>query len=267
MIRLLSGVTLVILSLATGIAVDSAGAQEKRHATSLIGQPKYGPDFKNFDYVNPDAPKGGSARLSAIGTFDSFNIIPYKGNKAGMLNVIYDQLMATSLDEPSTEYAQLAEWVSYPADYSSVTYKLRDAARWHDGKPITPDDVIFSLQMFTQHNPLYGPYYKNVTDVKQTGEREVTFYFDEKNNRELPQIVGQLIIVPKHFYENAGGTPRDPSKTWLDVPLGSGPYKVKSFEQGRYVIYERIKDYWGADLPVNKGKNNIDEIRFDYYSD
>ncbi len=138
--RLLSGLKFVIFSAALVLAASSLHAQEKRHATSLIGAPKYGPDFKHFDYVNPNAPKGGSVRLTAIGTFDSFNVIPYKGAKAaGMASgFIYDRLMASSADEPSSEYAQVAEWVSYPPDFSSVTYKLRDEARWHDGKPITP---------------------------------------------------------------------------------------------------------------------------------
>jgi microcin C transport system substrate-binding protein len=267
--RHLSGLKFVIFSAALLLAASSLHAQEKRHATSLIGAPKYGPDFKHFDYVNPNAPKGGSVRLTAIGTFDSFNVIPYKGAKAaGMASgFIYDRLMAGSADEPSSEYAQVAEWVSYPPDFSSVTYKLRDEARWHDGKPITPEDVIFSLDALKKYNPQSAFYYKNVTDVKKTGEREVTFYFDEKNNRELPQIVGQLMVLPKHFYDNEGGVARDPSKTWLDVPLGSGAYKVKAFEPGRYVTYERVKDYWAANLPVNVGQNNVDEIRFDYFGD
>ncbi len=132
---------------------------------------------------------------------------------------------------------------------------------------LRPEDVIFSLDVLKQYNPQHAFYYKNVTDAKKTGEREVTFYFDEKNNRELPQIVGQLLVLPKHFYDNAGGAARDPSKTWLDIPLGSGAYKIKAFEPGRYVTYERVKDYWAADLPVNLGQNNFDEIRFDYYKD
>jgi microcin C transport system substrate-binding protein len=248
-------------------ASGAAGAAEKQHAMSLIGAPKYGPDFKHFGYVNPNAPKGGSARLTAIGTFDSLNIIPYKGNKAAGLGFIYEQLMAASLDEPATEYGHLAEWVSYPEDYSSVTYKLREAARWHDGKPITPEDVIFSLQIQKDNNPQYAFYYKNITKAEKTGDREVTFYFDEKNNRELPQIIGQLVVLPKHFYEGEGAAARDPSKTWLDMPLGSGPYRVKAFEPGRYIAYERVKDYWGAGLPVNAGQNNLDEIRFEYFRD
>jgi microcin C transport system substrate-binding protein len=265
MFRTLSGLKAFAALAAILLIAGPAAATEKRHATSLIGTPKYGPDFKHFGYVNPEAPKGGSARLWAQGTFDSFNLIPFKGSRAAGIGLIYDQLMDTSLDEPSTEYSQIAEWVSYPPDFSSVTYKLRDAARWHDGKPITPEDVIFSLNTLKQHNPQYAFYYKNVTGAEKTGEREVTFRFDEKNNRELPQIVGQLIVLPKHFYEGEGKP--SPSETWLTIPLGSGAYRVKAFEPGRYVVYERVKDYWAASLPVNVGKHNLDEIQYDYYRD
>lgn len=265
--RLLSGLKLASLSALLALSAAGAQAQEKLHALSLIGAPKYAADFKHFDYVNPNAPKGGSARMVAVGTFDSFNIIPYKGAKARGLGLIYEPLMAGSMEEASAEYAHLAEWVSHPADYSSVTYKLRDQARWHDGKPITPEDVIFSLEVLKRENAQYAFYYKNIVKAEKTGEREVTFTFDQKDNRELPQITGQLLVLPKHFYENAGGTARDPSKTWLDIPLGSGPYKVKAFEPGRYVSYERVKDYWGADLPTSVGQNNLDELQFDYYGD
>jgi microcin C transport system substrate-binding protein len=264
MIRTSSGLKAIAATALLVFASGGAFADEKRHATSLIGTPKYAPDFKHFDYVNPSAPKGGAARLWAMGTFDSFNIIPYKGNKASAIGLIYDTLMASSMDESSTEYSQIAEWVSYPADFSSVTYKIRDAARWHDGKPITPEDVIFSLEVLKKNNPQYAFYYKNVTSAEKTGEREVTFRFDEKNNRELPQIVGQLVVLPKHFYEEKK---LDPAGTWLEPPLGSGAYKVKAFEAGRFVVLERVKDYWAADLPVNAGQNNLDEIRYDYYGD
>jgi len=242
-----------------------AEANDKRHAMALIGTPKYAPDFKHFDYVNPDAPKGGSVRMSANGTFDSLNAIGYKGNRAAGLGLIYEQLMVQSMDEPSAEYVHLAEWVSHPDDYASVTFKLRDEARWHDGKPITPEDVIFSLKAFKENNPIYSQYYKNITKAEKTGENQVTFYFDEKNNRELPQITGQLIIVPKHFY--AGEDGMNPSETWLEKPLGSGPYRVKEFEPGRYIVYERVEDYWGADLPTNVGQDNMDVLRYEYFRD
>jgi microcin C transport system substrate-binding protein len=210
-------------------------------------------------------------RIGAQGTFDNFNIITYKGSLANGMGLMYEQLMAGSLDEPSAQYGQIAEWVSYPPDYASVTYKLRDEARWHDGKPITPEDVIFSFEQFrkVENNPRQAFYYKNVVKAEKTGEREVTFTFNQKNNRELPQIVGQLFIVPKHYYEGKGpdGKKHDPAKTTLDVPVGSGAYKIKTFEPGRYIVYERVKDYWGNKLPINVGQNNFDQIRYEYYKD
>ena len=163
--------------------------------------------------------------------------------------------MADSLDEPSTSYGLIAEWASYPPDYSSVTFKLRDEARWQDGTPITPDDVIYSLGVNKDANPRMGLYYKNVSRAEATGPNEVTFYFDVKNNRELPMIMGQLTILPKHYWtgKDASGNQRDPMKTTLEPPLGSGPYRIKDVKPGRSIAYERVADYWGKDLPVNKG--------------
>ena len=200
-----------------------------RHALSLVGEPKYPAGFAHFDFVNPDAPKGGVVRMADIGSFDSLNPVLYKGETAGGLGLIYENLMADSLDEPSTSYGLIAEWASYPPDYSSVTFKLRDEARWHDGKPITPEDVIYSLEVNKAANPRMSLYYKNVARAEATGENEVTFYFDVKNNRELPMIMGQLTILPKHWWTgtDASGTQRDPMKTTLETPLGSGPYRIK----------------------------------------
>ena len=240
-----------------------------RHALSLVGEPKYPAGFAHFDFVNPDAPKGGVVRMADIGSFDSLNPVLYKGETAGGLGLIYENLMADSLDEPSTSYGLIAEWASYPPDYSSVTFKLRDEARWHDGKPITPEDVIYSLEVNKAANPRMGLYYKNVARAEATGENEVTFYFDVKNNRELPMIMGQLTILPKHWWTgtDASGTQRDPMKTTLETPLGSGPYRIKEVKPGRSIAYERVKDYWGNDLAVNRGQWNYDEIRFEYYRD
>jgi microcin C transport system substrate-binding protein len=240
-----------------------------RHALSLIGTPKYPADFKYFDYVNPDAPKGGLVRMADIGSFDSLNPVLYKGEAAGGLGLVYETLMADSLDEPSTSYGLIAEWAAYPADYSAVTFKLRDEARWHDGTPITVDDVIYSLEVNKAANPRMGLYYKNVAKAEATGDHEVTFSFDVKGNRELPMIMGQLVIVPKHYWtgSDAKGNPRDPMKTTLEPPLGSGPYRIKEVTPGRTITYERVPDYWGKDLPVTKGQWNYDEVRFDYYRD
>lgn len=242
---------------------------KKHHALSLVGEPKYGPEFEHFDWVNPNAPKGGTIRGYMEGSFDSLNPFTVQGQPARGLGLTYDSLLSTSLDEPSTEYALVAEWVSYPDDYSSVTFGLRPEARFHDGKPITPEDVIFSLEAQKKAHPQYAFYYKNVVKAEKTGEREVTFTFDVKGNRELPQIVGQLMVLPKHYWEGqrSDGQPRDITKSTLEAPLGSGPYKVKQFDPGRSITFERVDDYWAKDLPVSRGQWNYDEIKFTYSRD
>jgi microcin C transport system substrate-binding protein len=269
--------TMTLLRLATAallafILSGPAQAEDAplhHHALSLIGEPKYPADFANFDYVNPDAPKGGVVRMADIGSFDSLNPVLYKGEAAGGLALVFESLMADSLDEPSTSYGLIAEWASYPPDYSSVTFHLRKEARWQDGTPITPEDVIYSLEVNKTANPRMGLYYKNVSRAEATGDNEVTFYFDVKNNRELPMIMGQLTILPKHYWtgKDASGNARDPMKTTLEPPLGSGPYRIKQVTPGRSISYQRVADYWGKDLPVNRGQWNYDEIRFDYYRD
>jgi microcin C transport system substrate-binding protein len=242
-----------------------------RHALSLFGKVKYPADFKRFDYVNPEAPKGGVARQIAVGTFDNFNIVVagVKGQVSGAVAFIYESLTTPSLDEVSTEYGALAEAVSHPDDFSFVTYRLRPQAKWHDGKPVTPEDVIFSLDSFKKHHPMYSAYYSHVVTAEKVGEREVKFVFDAPGNRELPQIVGQLIVLPKHWWEgtDAQGRQRDVSATTLEMPLGSGPYKIKEFVAGRSIALERVKDYWGRDLPANVGRNNFDELRYEYFRD
>jgi microcin C transport system substrate-binding protein len=258
-------------------AIGKANAQAApvepvwRHGLSLFGDLKYPADFKRFDYVNPDAPKGGTVRQVAIGTFDNFNpvVAGVKGNIAGAVGLIYEPLATASLDEVSTEYGLLAESVSHPADFSSVTYRLRPQAKWHDGKPVTPEDVIFSLESFKKHHPQYSAYYKHVVKAEKTSEREVKFTFDMPGNRELPQIVGQLIVLPKHWWEgnNAAGAKREIGNTTLEPPLGSGPYRIKEFAAGRTVSMERVKGYWARDLNVNVGRNNFDELRYEYFRD
>lgn len=250
-------------------AAFAADIAEHHHAVSLIGTPKYPADFQHFDYVNPDAPKGGLVRMADVGSFDSLNPILYKGEAAAGLGLIYESLMSDSLEEPSTSYGLIAEWASYPPDFSSVTFKLRDGARWHDGTPITPEDVIYSLDVNKQANPRMGLYYKNVSKAEATGPNQVTFTFDVKGNRELPMIMGQLTIVPKHYWtgKDKDGNQRDPLKTTLEPPLGSGPYRIKQVNPGRSISYERVPDYWGKDLPLNRGQWNFDELRFDYYRD
>jgi len=250
------------------LAVPSRAETHWRHGLSLFGDLKYPADFEYFDFVNPDAPKGGRARLSSIGSFDSLNPFTFKGQAAGSVQLIYDSLLSSSLDEPSSEYGLLAEAVSYPDDYSSVTYRLREGARWHDGVPVTPEDVQFSLDALRQSHPYFSSYYQNVSSVEITGERDITFYFDVTGNRELPQIVGQLPILPKHWWTAEGPDgPRSVSESTLEIPLGSGPYRIREFDAGRTLVLERVEDYWGADLPVNIGQNNFDEIRIEYFRD
>lgn len=258
---------LVVACLICGPAV--AQQPVRHHALSLIGKPQYSADYQHFDWVNPNAPKGGTVRRWMRGTFDSLNPFTFKGVPATRLGLLYDSLMATSPDEPSTEYGLVAEWASYPDDFSSVTFGLRKEAKFHDGKPVTPDDVVFSLGALKKSHPQYAFYYKNVVKAEKTGEHEVTFTFDVKGNRELPQIVGQLYVLPKHFWEGkkSDGTQRDLSKSTLEVPVGSGPYKIKSVDAGRAIVYERNPNYWAKDLPVNVGQWNFDEIRFDYFRD
>ncbi len=240
-----------------------------RHALSLFGDVKYPQGFKNFEYVNPAAPKGGVVRTTAIGTFDNFNMVigGVRGSLAAGVTLIFDSLMEGAQDEISTEYGLLAEAVRHPADFASATYRLRAIAKWHDGKPVTIDDVIFSLEMFKKHHPQYAAYYRHVIKAEQTGERDVTFTFDAPGNRELPQIMGQLNILPKHWWEGTdeAGRKRDISLTTTEAPLGNGAYRVKTFSPGRSIVYERVPDYWGKDLPINIGRNNFDELRFEYF--
>ncbi len=261
----------VFLVAAVAAAQQPTGGTVWRNGLSLFGDVKYPADFKHFDYVNPDAPKGGTVRMTVIGTFDNFNpvVAGVKGSEATGVSLIFDTLMVRSLDEVSTEYGLLAESVSYADDYSRATYRLRPNAKWQDGKPVTPEDVIFSFDAFKTNHPAYSAYYQHVSKVEKTGERDVTFTFDSTGNRELPQIVGEITVLPKHWFEGTdrSGKKRDITATTLEVPLGSGPYRIKEFTAGRSLTLERVKDYWGKDLPVSVGQNNFDELRFDYYRD
>jgi microcin C transport system substrate-binding protein len=268
------GVTLsAAAALMTVVATHAAAQEEKewRHGLSLFGTLKYPAGFKHFDYVNPQAPKGGVARQIAIGTFDNFNLVVagVKGSLAMGIDLIYDTLMAPALDEVSTEYGLLAESVSHPPDFSSVTYRLRANAKWHDGKPVTPEDVIYSLEIFKKHSPQMGAYYRHVTKAEKTGERDVTFTFDQAGNRELPQIVGQLNVLPKHWWEGTdkNGNKRDVTATTMEPLMGTGAYRIKEFVPGRNIVYERVKDYWGKDINVNIGRDNFDEQRWEYFRD
>jgi len=276
--HLLQGSAYAALGIAAGVpaaspahAQSATGEPAWRHALSLFGDIKYPADFKRFDYVNPAAPKGGIARQILIGTFDNFNlaVAGVKGSLAAAVQLVYESLTTSSLDEVSTEYGALAEVVSHPEDFSSVTYRLRAQAKWHDGKPVTADDVIFSLDSFKKYHPQYSAYYRHVVKAEKNGDREIKFTFDGPGNRELPLIVGQLTILPKHWWEgtDSEGRKRDISATTLEKPLGSGPYRIKEFVAGRSVALERVKDHWGRDLSTNIGRNNFDELRYEYFRD
>jgi len=265
-------------SAATGFATvkaanaqSSAGQPAWRHALSLFGDVKYPAGFKRFDYVNPDAPKGGVARMISLGTFDNFNlaVAGVKGSLAPAASLIYETLMARSHDEVATEYGLLAEAASHPDDFAWVSYRLRKEARWHDGKPVTPEDVIFSIEVLKKYSPAYASYYRHVAKVEKTGELEIKFTFDAPGNRELPTIIGELVVLPKHYWQGSDseGRKRDISATTLEPPLGSGPYRIKDFVAGRSVRLERVKDYWGNNNPTQVGQNNFDELRFEFFRD
>jgi microcin C transport system substrate-binding protein len=266
------------LAIAVGLpAIESARAQTAsgepawRHALSLFGDIKYPADFKHFDYVNPDAPKGGVARMISIGTFDNFNlaVAGVKGSIAPAAALIYETLMTRSQDEVAAEYGLLAEAAAHPDDFGWVIYRLRKEARWHDGKPVTPEDVIFSFDALKKYSPMYSSYYRHVVKTEKTGERDIKFTFDSPGNRELPTIVGELPVLPKHYWEgtDSEGRKRDISATSLEKPLGSGPYRIKEFVAARSVKLERVKDYWGAKVPAQVGQNNFDEMRFEFFRD
>ena len=261
--RWVIGFTLLLTALFA--ALCSAWAQTavtESNSVTLLDKVKYGANFPHFDYVNPDAPKGGALKLASIGTFDTLNPFTLNGVSADGLGMTYDTLMTPSLDEPSTSYGLLAKTIRYPKNNAWVEFDLRPEAKWHDGVPVTPEDVIFSMNILkTQGNPFYAQYYANITKVEKTGERTVRFTFDEPN-KELPSIVGQLVVLPKHYWQG-----KDFAATTLEPPLGSGPYEISQVDAGRSVTYQRVPDYWGEKVNVNVGQNNFDTVRYDVYLD
>lgn len=262
---------LTALALATLLAFSPAIAQDKiwHHGGSLIGEPKYPEGFEKFDYVNTDAPVGGTVRLGAMGGFDTFNPILPSGELASGIGLVYETLTTPSFDETSTQYGNLAEAFSYPDDYSSVTFRMNPRARWADGEPVKAEDVAWSFDKIMELNPSQANYYANVTKAEVTAPGEVTFTFDQTGNRELPHIMGQLIVLPQHWWEGTGpdGKPRDIGRSTLEPPLGSGPYKLDSFSPGASITYDRDPTYWGLTEPVNIGQNNFAEIKYEYFRD
>jgi microcin C transport system substrate-binding protein len=251
----------IILLLAAGPAL----AQEayRGHAIALHGDVKYPPGFRHFDYVNPGAPKGGDVRLAVVGTFDTLNPFTLKGVSAAGMGLVFETLTVQSGDEPFTEYGLLAETIEITADRSWVAFTLREEARWHDGTPVTADDVIFSFDTLTAEGaPFYRYYYQNVERAEKLDDRTVRFVFEEQANPELPLIMGQLPVVSRKYY-----TGQPFNQTSLQPPAGSGPYRIADVKPGRSITYRRDPGYWGKDLPVNRGRWNFDTIRYEYYRD
>ena len=246
-----------------GPAAIAANDSLGRHGMSMFGALKYPLGFNHFEYVNPNAPKGGLVRMEARGTFDTLNSFTIKGSSAAGLGLIYDTLMESSRDEAFAEYGLLVESALVANDLSSVSFMLRKQARWHDGKPVTADDVAFSLNILKSKGaPFYRFYYANVEKAEVLSPHKVKFIFKGRKNRELPLIIGQLPILPKHHWQG-----RDFERTTLEPPLGSGPYQIGKVDPGRSITFERVADYWGRNLGVNKGRYNFDAIRFEYYRD
>lgn len=241
-----------------------------QHAIALHGTPKYSTDFTHVDYVNPEAPKGGTIRQHVIGTFDTLNPFIVKGSPAAGINYlrsgfIYESLMQNAWDEPFSLYGVVAKDITIAEDKSWVTFNLHETAYWHDGVPITAADVIWTFETLTQKGqPFYKAYWGDVESISADGDKTVTFTFSVKGNAELPLIIAELPILPKHYWTQEG---KNFEETTLEIPLGSGPYKIGKIEAGRSIEYVRNPDWWGKDLPLFKGMNNFDTIRYDYYKD
>ncbi len=246
------------------ISFNNHAYSEKVHGIAMHGIPKYASDFENLDYVNPNAPKGGSVKFGSYGSFDNLNRVAFKGSKAAGLGYVNDTLMRRVWDEAFSLYGLIAEKVELPEDRSSITFYLNSNATFHDGSPITRDDVLFSLETFqTKGTPNQKKTYGKVIKTELIGNDGIKMIFENNEDKELPLIIaGFLPIIPKKFYENL-----DVTKTFLDIPLGSGPYQIDSLDPGRQIKYKRVENYWAKDLPVNKGLYNFDTIIYDYYKD
>lgn len=245
---------------------ERASGSVQSHGLSTFGVLKYNPDFKHLDYANPDAPKGG--KLSMIGTearvtFDSFNLFIRKGDRAQGLEYIYDSLMTRAYDEPDAVYGLLAQFAEVHNDKKGVTFYLRPEANFADGERVKASDVVFTIQTLkSKGHPRYRVSLRDVELVEAVDDKTVRFRFKGNQTRDLPQRVAELPIIPEHFYKTVPF-----EKAGLDLPLGSGPYKVGKFQQGRYVRLMRRDDYWAKDLPINKGRFNFDELRYEYFKD
>ena len=241
----------------------NAFVSHRSHAIAMYGEPKYGRDFKHFDYVKPNARKGGQVVLGAEGSFDSLNAFIPKGQSVAGIQLLFESLTVASADEDNTQYGLLAETIEWPDDLSWVVFTLRPEARWHDGRRVTVRDVIWSLKTLKREgHPALRAYYADLDKAEEAGKRKVKFIFRGSGNRELPLIAGQLPVLPEHYWGR-----RDFAAATLEPPIGSGPYRIQRIDPGRSVTYHYYRDYWGKDLPVNKGKHNFATVRYDYYED
>src|SRR5579863_5619841 len=252
----------------------------RSNVIAILAKPALPPDFPYFPYVNPNAPKGGEVTLSAVGTFDNFNpfilrgtatmglmgpwvILPGGSGSGASVGHVWESLLTSSADEGDAAYGHLAQTIELPQSRLWVAFDINPAAKFSDGTPVTAEDVAWSYNiLITQGRPQYRVLFADVKDVEVTGERRVVFHFKSSENRELPLMVGGLPVFSKHFFEG-----RDFSKPLTDPPIGSGPYRIASFDMGRDVVFERNPDWWARDLPTGKGTNNFDRVRVDYYRD
>ncbi len=259
---LITAISLFILFISQNLSAKT----NISHAIAMHGEPKYDQSFISVEYVSNSAEKGGNIVRSSIGTYDTFNPFTLKGTSAAGIGLLYETLTVGSSDEAFTEYGLLAKSIEWPDDRSWVTYTLRDEAKWHDGKKITSDDVVWTFNtLMEKGHPFYKYYYGDVSEVIKISENKVKFVFSTNTNKELVLIVGQLPVLPKHYWEN-----KDFGETTLDAPIGSGPYKIKSFDAGRSITYELDLNYWGFKkniVPIKVGKDNMGSIRYDYYKD
>ncbi len=264
--NIINRLVLMILVAFPSLAAAQTHVQEtiiESHGLSMFGDLHYPSGFKHFDYVNPNAPKGGKVRHYALGSFDSLNPFILKGSPAQMVGATWDSLLVQSRDEAFSAYGLVAEKIRYPENRKWVEFILRKEARWHDGKPLTADDVMFTVETLKQHgHPLYRTLLKEVSRIDILSAYHIRFYFGQYANRELPLIVGTLPILPKHYFAN-----RAFDKSTNEPILGSGPYRVSKVELGRSLHLQRFADYWGRDLPVQRGRHNFDDIIYDYYRD
>lgn len=258
---LFSGLLAAASSLHLQAATDTPLAPQ--HGIAMHGDLKYSAGFNHFDYVNPDAPIGGSVTQAGVGTFDSFNQFIIKGASADGLGLVYDSLLERANDEPFSLYGLIAQSLEVPDDRSFAIFNLRPEARFSDGQPLTADDVAFTFKVLREKGaPLFRAYYADISEIEVITPHRVKFHFSTNQNRELALIVGEVPILPKHIWQT-----RDFSSPTLELPVGSGPYVISSFESGRSITYQRRSDYWAEDLAVNKGIHNFASITYDYYRD